>query len=195
MNNLSDKQLVEAIRRNDPWAFEALYNKYWAALFQTAYRKLQSEEDAKDIVQEVWLSLWRNIESINIENDLAPYLFTALRNKIIHFFRNNKVRLAYVTNQLEVNVKDTSEIQQHGALKELQSVLNEAVEEMPERMKEVYKLSRQTHLQVNEIAERLNISPQTVKNQLHNALKRLRKRLSQYDADLLILFFITCIER
>lgn len=59
--NLSDKQLIEAIRKNDPGAFEELFHRYWAGLFKAAYKKLESEEDAKDIVQEVWIAFWCGI--------------------------------------------------------------------------------------------------------------------------------------
>ncbi|WP_165958091.1 RNA polymerase sigma factor [Segetibacter sp. 3557_3] len=195
MTDLNDKQLLEAVRQHEAWAFEELFNRYWHPLYETAYKKLQSREDARDIVQDVWLSFWNNVETVTVDEHLGPYLFTALRNKILHFYSRNKVRLAFVTQQFSIPVYESGVPATALELKELKAVVFDEVQKMPGRMQQIYDLSRNRHLSIAEIAEHLNLAPQTVKNQLHNALERLRTRLSRYNANLIVLFVIAGVKQ
>lgn len=161
-------------------AFRVLYERYWESLYKKALNRLGTSEDAQDAVQEVFISLWRNRNSIEVEDTLSPYLFTALRYCIIkRVYRKAKQGLQVPLSAGELNdpVNYPEEIFQY---KELQQRIGKEVSSLPSRMQEIYKLSRVEQLTPGEIAKRLNISEQTVKNTLTTTLKKLRMKLSHF---------------
>ena len=183
MESLTDKGLLAA-----PDGFRVLYERYWEPLYKKALYRLGNNADAQDAVQEVFISLWRNKETIQVDKTLSPYLFAALKYCIIkQVYRKAKkgIHVSLSVVELECTELTTEELLQY---KELQAVIANEVAELPERMREIYRLSRVESLQIAEIAGRLNISEQTVKNTLTTALKRLRERLSHYACWLPFLF-------
>ena len=178
LENLSDKALLEVAE--EQITFRILYSRYWEALYKKAFHRFGNSDDAEDAVQEIFISLWRNKNTIQIEETLSPYLFTALKYYIIkQVYQKAKrgIQVNLSTENLEYVEITTEELLQY---KELRSVITSEVGELPERMREVYCLSRVENLQIAEIAAKLNISEQTVKNTLTTALKRLRESLSKY---------------
>ncbi|MEO9144818.1 MAG: RNA polymerase sigma-70 factor [Ginsengibacter sp.] len=186
LENLSDRILLEAA--DEQVGFRTLYERYWEALYKKAFHRFGNSADAEDAVQEIFISIWRNRSTIQIEETLSPYLFTALKYYIIkqvYLKAKRGIQVNLSTEDLEYVEITTEELLQY---KELQSVIAGKVDELPERMKEIYRLSRVENLQIAEIAAKLNISEQTVKNTLTTALKRLRESLSQYNY--LCIFFL-----
>ncbi len=178
LENISDKILLESADHHA--GFRMLYSRYWEVLYKKAFFRLGNSADAEDAVQEVFISFWRNKETIQVEDTIAPYLFTALKYYIIKqvYIKAKKgIQVALSVENLEHSELSTHELLQY---KELQSAIAEQVDELPDRMKEIYRLSRVENLQIAEIAIRLGISEQTVKNTLTTALKRLRVKLSHY---------------
>lgn len=176
--NINDHELLIAFRNGDDTAFRSLYEKYWNDLFLIANRRLHSPEDAKDIVQDVFLSFWNNISRVTVEDSLGGYLYTSLRNKIFNHFEKNNNRLQQLMQRPFHPVDDEDRSFGSYCSKELQLFIHQQVKAMPEKMRRIYLLSREEHLSVAEIASLLSLSDQTVKNQLHNALTRLRKSLA-----------------
>ncbi|MBX3257473.1 MAG: RNA polymerase sigma-70 factor [Chitinophagaceae bacterium] len=171
----NDQKLLDASKNGDEKAFGLLFNKYWDDLFRIAYRRLHAAEDAKDIVQDVFLSLWNNIGSITIEDSLGGYLYTALRNKIFNHFEKNNNRLQKLMQRQFVPAEHEETVFSNYCTKELQQFITQQVATMPEKMRQIYLLSREEHLTHAEISTLLSLSNQTVKNQLYNAVSRLRK--------------------
>ena len=178
LEGLSDKTLLEAA--DEHAGFRILYSRYWEGLYKKAFHRFGNSADAQDAVQDIFISVWRNRQTIEIEETLAPYLFTALRYYIIkHVYRKAKkgIHTSLSVESLERSELTTEELLQY---KELQSIIDGEVNELPERMKEIYRLSRVDNLRIADIALQLNLSEQTVKNTLATALKRLRESLSHY---------------
>lgn len=178
LENLSDKALLEATDKHV--GFQILYNRYWEALYKKAFHRFGNSADAQDAVQEIFISLWRNREMILINETLASYLFTALKYYIIkqvYLKAKRGIQVPLSAENLEHFELSTEELLQY---KELQKVIAGEVDELPKRMKEIYYLSRIENLRIAEIAVRLNISEQTVKNTLTAVLKKLRENLSHY---------------
>jgi RNA polymerase sigma-70 factor (ECF subfamily) len=174
----TDKALLTAI--DEETAFRILYDRYWEPMYGKALNRLGNDADAQDVVQEVFISCWRNKEHIEVNDSLSPYLFTALKYAIIKLiYRQAKKgkHLLLSLEKLEQTQSATEELLQY---KELQSVIADEVAALPLRMQEIYRLSRVENLRTDEIARLLNISEQTVKNTLTTSLKRLRERLSRY---------------
>jgi len=174
---MSDKVFLEQAKKGDETAFRRLFEKYWQDLFQFACKRLRSKDDAGDIVQEVFLSLWNNVQQVEIEESLGAYLFVSLRNKIFNHYEKQSVRLKYLLSQSFNPVQSEELIWSNIHSKELRSVVAGEVARMPAKMKEIYLLSREQQLCIADIAELLSLAPQTVKNQLHRSLERIRESL------------------
>lgn len=161
------------------------FDQYWELLFRHAFRKLQSEELAKDVVQEVFIALWKDLEKLMVQQDLLPYLYAVLRNRILSQYRKDIVRLRYAV--AHASKEQESEPSSHQLLlnKELQSIINDEVNLMPARMRQIYKLKKEENYSIKDISKQLEISEQTVKNQLLNASSRLKNRLKNYDPSLI----------
>lgn len=184
--NSNDRDLLRAAQNGDPAAFGCLFEKYWHDLFMIACRRLHSAEDAKDLVQDVFLSLWNNIKHVSAGDTLGGYLYTSLRNKIFNHLEKNNTRLHKLLNRPFNAVESEAQAYINCTTKEIQQFIHYQVNEMPEKMRRIYLLSREENLTVSEIASLLSLSNQTVKNQLHNALKRLRDNLGTVKNSLLL---------
>jgi len=183
MNVQEDQRLFQLVKQNSEDAFRKIYEKYWDQLYKIAFQKTGCKEDAGDIVQELFLDIWRKRSDITIEGSLASYLFTALKNKCINFLISknnlrNKIQLIKANRpQLSNNVEE------YTASNELKKVIVTEVENMPHKMQLVFTLSRNHDLPSNKIANLLSLSDQTVRNQISKAIKRLKQRLTNYKED------------
>lgn len=175
----NDQTLIERAKSGEDLAFQQLFDKYWRDLYRIAYQRVRSEADAQDLVQEVFIALWKNIHTVKAGNSLAGYLFIALRNKIFDFYEKQQVRLHYALEQ-PFRAADTPEQPiDNIASKELRNILAAAIDTLPDKMKEIYRLSREQQLTIAEMSALLDLSPQTVKNQLSTALQRIRKEVQR----------------
>lgn len=140
---------------------------------------------AKDLVQDVFIAMWDNMEKLSTQESLLPYLYTVLRNKTLHQFEKDHVRLKFAIDRAVVN--DQFELSAHHLLlnKELQAIIADEISKMPKKMKQIYDLKKEENFSIRQIAEMLDLSEQTVKNQLHTATTRLKDRVRLYDASLI----------
>lgn len=185
LNAQSDIALMQRLASGDTSAFQLIYDKYWKALYIKA-RNGTDEDEAKDIVQEVLLSLWngRHRVQVNKETDLRNYLFTAVKYKIISFYAYSAAKVKRAGLLQSANVHNPEAL---FLSKELKNQLDQVVDKMPQKMQQIFRMSREEANSITEIASHLNLSEQTVKNQLSNALKRLRNNVAQMDDQLLII--------
>lgn len=181
----SEQELLTAV--DEQSAFRILYDRYWQRLYEKALGRLGNDEDAQDVVQEIFISLWRNRQKVQVDGTLAPYLFTALKYSIIkRIHRKSQHAAPYplTLDQLGSVELSPNEILQ---FKELQDIIEREVSELPERMQQIYRLSRTDYLTTLQIAETLGLSEQTVKNTLSTAVARLKDRLGRYNSYMLFL--------
>ncbi len=176
MENCTDAKLL--IAEDSQSAFTAIYNRYWERLYKKALVRFGNDADAQDTVQEVFISLWRNRHTVDASNTLAPYLFAALKYSIIKRIYRKTRKGEQVSLSLELLERSETYEDDQYQIKELQTVIRRELDHLPARMRQVYDLSRVENLRTAEIAGRLKISEQTVKNTLTTALKRLRQRIS-----------------
>jgi RNA polymerase sigma-70 factor (ECF subfamily) len=170
----TDSSLLAALRKGDELAFRALYERYWTELYTMAYRRLRDEEAAKDIVQNIFVNLWTSRKEVFIENSLVPYLNRAVRNKTISFYKKNLASLSRETQFQHEQVQYSPESGLEA--KELEAVLNNEIAQMSDTMRRAFVLSRQENMSIREIATELSLSEQTIKNNISQALDRLRKK-------------------
>ncbi|MBB6107604.1 RNA polymerase sigma-70 factor, ECF subfamily [Mucilaginibacter lappiensis] len=186
--DLNDFDLVALIKEDDHGAYREIYHRYTGILYTHAYSKLQDREEAKDVVQDVFSSLWSKRATIEFQVNISGYLYTSLRNKILNIIAHKKIESDYADSLqafLDHGKADTDYLTRTN---QLQAIVENEVANMPPKMREIFELSRKKHFSRREIALELGISEKTVKNQINNALKVLRVKLGILNY-LLFLFF------
>lgn len=168
------------IRENDHDAFRELYARHQEQLREQACSKTGSVADADDIIQELFIHLWEKRHSLQITGTVAGYLYVALRNRIINYYHSLLTRSSHIQAHTQVQPYTVDDGQVVLALKELRAQVDEALEVMPEKMRAVYLKSREEGLTAPVIATELSLSEQTVRNQISNALKRLKAKIDAY---------------
>jgi len=171
-----DTDLWELIRNNHKKAFDEVYQRYWTKLYRAAYNILKDQEASSDIIQEVFSDLWLKRKQ-KTPSCLSSYLYGMVRNQVFNYLRNNAISKTHLERMHHVAFIEQTE--QMVNFNQLQEAYTESVHALPERCREVFQLSRNEHLSIKEIAQRLNISPKTVENQMTKALKHLRVALKE----------------
>ena len=175
----TDKETILRFKEGQPEAFDTIYHMHSKKIFYFVRGLVKDEDKAKDLVQEVFITLWEKREQVNAELNFDNYVFTIAYNAIRKYFRNlsleNKVKDYLQRESPEIiNGTDMTLI-----FNELLDLASKTVELLPPRRKAVYKLSKQEGKKIREIAETLNISPRTAENHLAKALKFLKEELSE----------------
>jgi RNA polymerase sigma-70 factor (family 1) len=184
----SDETLLRMIAGGDQEAFSCLYRRYWEPLFVTTVKVIRSKEDAADIVQEVFLSLWNRRSELSLTGSLAAYLQTSVRYKAIHYIEKNVTRRNYLemlTDLAAAGSPPSAEALLQ--VKEIREAVSASVENMPSKMQTVYRLSRQEQLSHKEIAAQLGISEETVKKHIQHALHLIKTAIGRTSAPLTLL--------
>jgi len=176
-SDLNDFDLMSLIQKDDHQAYREIYQRYTGILYTHAYSKLQNREDARDVVQDVLSHLWIRRHSLSFQSNIAGYLYTALRNKIINTIAHRKIENQYSQSLQEFIGIGSVETDQLVRFNQLKTIIEEEIANMPEKMRGVFTMSRKMHLSHRQIAEELGITEKTVKNQVNKALKILRSRL------------------
>jgi RNA polymerase sigma-70 factor (family 1) len=172
----SDLQLMILIRQDDHIAFEALYKRHWPRMYQSAFSICHDRETCMDICQEIFIWFWEHRASANIINSVQGYLLAATKYKMISNIRKNKVKADFFTKAKALS--ETYTIEESMEVKELQAIILEFVNALPEKCGEIFKMSRNEHLSNKEIAGRLGVSEKTVENQMTIALRKLKRSLA-----------------
>jgi RNA polymerase sigma-70 factor, ECF subfamily len=190
---VSNQKLIEGIRNGDLASFEELYHQYYVFLCLVAEHIVRNHSDAEEIVSDVFVKLWNIRQQVDISVSLKGYLVKAVHNTSLNYLEKNKM--------LRKHDNDIS-LADHKLLawgsdyplgklyeKEILSLLEKGIAELPEACREIFQLSRSHDLKYSEIASRLGISENTVKTQMKIALSRLKESLKDY-LIILIIFLL-----
>jgi RNA polymerase sigma-70 factor (family 1) len=166
-----NQQLFLRVQEGNEQAFNQLYNRLWEPLYLAAYKVLREEHTSQDVVQEIFIDLWRKKDTTAILN-IDAYLFKAVKYRVLMLLRQGKYR------ELHQEVVDTIELtnntEEHIFLQDLELAYQEITNSLPERCREIFYMSRHQNFSNHEIAEKLNLSVRTVEKQISKALKQLR---------------------
>ncbi|MBB6109204.1 RNA polymerase sigma-70 factor, ECF subfamily [Mucilaginibacter lappiensis] len=173
---MNDTELITLLRSGDRGAYTEIYRRYKGILLIHAYKKLGDFEEAKDIVQETFSFLWKDRDEIPDTKNLAGFLYTVVRNKILNYIEHKKVESKYASSFIQFIADENHLTDFLIREKELVALIDKEINALPEKMKEVFVLSRKGNLSHKEIADKLNISVFTVKNHIKSALKTLRPK-------------------
>jgi len=175
---LEEKTIIKNFKEGDAAAFDLIYRKYSERLYNFSYGLVKDSDSAIEIVQEVFVNLWKKRSQVDVTFKFENYIFTIAYNSIRKYFRKksieNKIKY-YLLKNSPVVVKNID-----GSIiyDELLEVANKTIEKLPAKRKTVYKLSRHEDMKIKEIACKLNISTRTAENHLAKALKYLKEELA-----------------
>jgi len=174
----SDMELIGLMKQHDQAAFTEIYQRYWKKLFTVAANKLQDLEEAREIVQNVFISLWNRREQLEINSSLQNYLAVSVKYRVINVLDKLTTKKTYLDSLDQANVDHST--QQWLDFMELKKQLSELVKELPEKCRLVFTLSREEGNSHKEIAQKLDISEKTVEGHLTKAIKLLKSQLNNY---------------
>ena len=175
---LSDNELLSLLKESDHSAYTEIYHRYFYLIYTHAYKKLRNEEQAKDIVQDIFATLWFRREHDLPTSNLAGYLFTSVRNKIFDLFAHQQVELRYVDSIKDYLERQTSVPTDHLVREnDLKVYIEKEIQALPPKMRQIFEMSRKANLSHKEIAEKLNVSENNVSKQVNNALRVLKTKL------------------
>lgn len=167
----TDAELFLIFKSGDTKGFNGLFNRHWMGLFRLAYKILENKELAKDVVQEIFLSLYESI-SHNEIHQIKGYLFQSVKYQCFMHLRSGRISEKHLSRLQHVMASNYTEEKMEAD--ELETILNHRIDCLPERCRQVFYLSRYHYLSNRKIAEQLNISQKTVEHQISKALKTLR---------------------
>ena len=172
---MSDQQILEQVKMGNKIAFGELYNRYWEGLFNFGYDCLHDEEATKDVIQDVFLSIWKNREKTEITH-IKAYLFQSVKYGVMKSIKAEGLKasdLDYLSDEPAANP-----VEETVYFNETQEKLLTLMKSLPKRSREVFYLSRFEHLTNAQIAKQLNMSKSTVEWHISQALKAFRRVLS-----------------
>ncbi|GAA4792172.1 RNA polymerase sigma-70 factor [Olivibacter ginsenosidimutans] len=179
-SDYTDQQLLRLVVANNSVAYTALYERYSDMLYKHALSKLNDVEEAKDVVQELFVNLWDKRHQIHIEHHLPAYLYRALRNKILNIYAHRKVKTLHLASLQEFLDQHPLPTDYKTREKQLYELIENELQSLPKKTQEIFRLSRNQQLSHKEIAIKLHISEKTVKNQVNTALKQLRSKFGLF---------------
>lgn len=184
---LQDQELVDLLRAGDERALKEICERYWKRLLAVAYNHTKDKQLAEEMVSDVFMSLWRRRNQVQIRN-LSAFLATAVKFSVFKQLLKEKRRAEILQNNYRPETCQLDEAKIEA--KFLQEYLQGVVEELPEKCRLVFRYSRNKGMNIPDIARQMQIAPKTVEAHLCKALKTLR--LSLKNIGLLIVLLITC---
>lgn len=174
--------------------YKSLFHKYYSNLLFYATR-IVGEEEAEDLVQEVFVDLWRRKDSMVLGEEVRAFLYRAVYTRSLNVLKHSKVRDSYEAVLMEINQAraeyygaDSNEVIKRLEDKELRMEIAAAINELPAKCKTVFKLKYLHNMKSKDIAESLNISSRTVEAHMYNALRFLREKLKYLNIIFILLF-------
>ena len=178
--DLPDDQLLVTLQAGDITAFEMIFKTYYQPLCNYAYSFVHDRDEAEEIVQATFLSVWEKKDNLAIHTGVKTYLYDMVRNAALNVLKHEKIKQQHATVELAVAERSTESVTRTVMASELEDRIYKALNKLPEQCRLVFKLSRFEELKYAEIAEQLNISVKTVENQMGKALKIMREQLKDY---------------
>lgn len=172
----SDPTWITALKQGNSRAFNELFDRYGKRLYHFSIGYLKSAQDAEEIVQEVFLKIWKTREELLVEKSFESYLFTIAKNAILNTIRKSKSEQVYLTYAKIYPGKNVL-LDEELNFRELEKAYRSVIEQLSPHRKKIYVLSKEQALSNAEIAQMMNISIKTVENQMTSALSEIRKNL------------------
>ncbi len=175
----TDEELLALLLTDGESAIDLIFRKYYSFLCKSVYRIIPDTQITEDLAQDVFYGLWKKRDQLKITTSLKAYLKRAALNKALNYIRDQKIDFRNAPAKEELVSKQDSIVQELAA-DNLQQEIDAAIDNLPERCRLVFVLSRFEELSYRQISEQLGISMKTVENQISKALKSLRVALADH---------------
>lgn len=176
-NKHTDSILVALLKEDNQRAYTEIFERYSKILVNHAYKILGDRDQANDVVQDVFLAIWNKRNEIVLTGSFSSYLYKATKNRILNHIAHEKVVSSYADSISDFIENDYVLADSGLREKELEAIIAKEIDQLPEKMREVFLLRKVEELSYEEIALQLNITDKTAKQQVYNSLKILRRKL------------------
>jgi RNA polymerase sigma-70 factor (ECF subfamily) len=183
-------EIQNRLNAGDGSALELLFHRYYNDLCRYLIIFLKDENVAKNIVQDLFLYLWENHENIDFKKSLESYLYQACRFNALIYLRNENRHEKSHEKIRKTSTEESFDVSSEMEVKELNRIINEAIELLPERCRQIFNLSRSRGLSYHEIASQLGITVSAVDNQVNIAIKKIRRHIGSYYTNVFIACFL-----
>lgn len=184
--NEQDHFLIEGLKRGDRAVFERIFRTYYQELCGFALRYLADPVEAEEVVQDLFFKIWIRKEELLINTSLKSYLYKAVANHSLNHLRHQEIQRKYM-DYVGFEVNNAAGGIQLDSDGELQKIVNKALQELPEKRREIFELSRFEGLKYHEIADKLGINIKTVETQMTRALEFMRRYLQEFISVILLI--------
>jgi RNA polymerase sigma-70 factor (family 1) len=175
--NSSDNLLVSRIRNDSREAFKLLYNRYNKKIHYFSLRYLGNVEEAEELVQSVFISIWEHRKSLDERMSVKSYIYRSSVNYIYNYLKKKAIRARFIEVELQKDEVLSNQTLDQVLLHDLEKSINLIIEKLPPQQKKIFRLSRFDGLSHEKIAQQLNLSVRTVENQIHRALSIIKNKL------------------
>lgn len=176
---MDEKSLLDGLVAGDKHAFSVLFDCYWKDLYAYVDRLIKDKEESLDIVQDTFTSLWQQREQLTTVRSIKGYMYAIVHHKAIQFIKSSVRHRHYLSAMASYFPENIETLEDEMDAKELATFINNEIENLPPRMREIFLLSRAEKLSYKEIAVKLSIAENTVRKQISFSLKHLRMKLSK----------------
>ncbi|MCD0488356.1 RNA polymerase sigma-70 factor [Pedobacter sp. MC2016-14] len=177
----NDKDIILALKAGNESAFREIFDQHFRRLYAFSFKLLKNKELAEEVVDDTFMNVWINRDRINEEFPIAPYLYTITRRLALNALRQIATSQKAIDNLWLEMEKVSNDTEESILLGDLQRFTEAALVNLPPQQQLIFRMSRFEGLNYDEIAEKLNISRNTVKNHLVAALKTLKVHFNQSD--------------
>jgi RNA polymerase sigma-70 factor, ECF subfamily len=189
---MKERQILASLKDGNPDALKMIFDSHHASLCKVVYKMVKDADQAKDIVQDVFIKFWNNRNGIEIEISLEAYLKRAAYNTALNHLKSTGRWKKQELNELDLTFRATNSTELQISHDELSENVKLAVSNLPERTREVFLLIRSEEMSYKETAETMNISVKAVEKEMMKALKLLRASLKHLISVFFILTAVYC---
>jgi len=179
LSGMSDDELLEAFQSGDQKAYKQIYDRYWQLLYRHVRNMLRNDDEAKDVVQEVFTTLWEKRNGIR--PPVAAFLYSASRNRVLNQLKHLKIETRYMEQRRVVLEHPGMILPDEQVIeRDFARLIEAGIQSLPPKMRRIFELSRKEFKTHQEISDELSISSLTVKRQVSNALSILKNKLNSF---------------
>lgn len=176
---ITDDQILEKLPKEGQLAMTMLYEHHYSQLCLKAIRYVKDPKIAEDIVQDLFVDIWKKRENLNVSSSLTGYLQRSVVNRSLNWLRAQRVQIEDI-DAVKSTSDNSADAQDEIEKSELEAHINKVIDTLPEKCRLVFIMSRFEMLSYKEIGEKMQISTKTVENQISKALKILRYELKNF---------------
>jgi len=180
--HLSDEQLVDFLKSDEPAAFEEIYNRYWYKLLGVAHKETGTREEAEELVQDLFETIW-NKRHASVIRHLSAYLVVSIKHLSINYVKSQITQRKFQEYLIYNEIRESYATDDTVQFADLSKAVDEAMKKLPEKSVEVFKLSRFENQSVKAIALQMNLSEKAVEYHITKSLKVLKEQLKAYHSD------------